>query len=277
MTPTYSVVIPWCDRRDLLVTLEKNRAIYERHAAEIVVVNAGGDYQALTALVETAGVSNVRCIDLPGAVFNRSLCANIGAMVSRGEIVFLLDADIVLDSDVLAEAGQCFENGGRYVTIRRILESQVESTNKDGPDMSFLAELRETRELLTVDGRRAVLRHVTSPGRAAGDGLILVKKHDLLEVGGLNSMLTGWGYEDTDFQLRLQFVLGLERMEAGEVTHLTHRSGPRDLASWRRNMALSAGNYNRQHYKGSFDDDERAWTGKYREVCTNHASPAANV
>jgi glycosyltransferase involved in cell wall biosynthesis len=269
MIPTYSVVIPWCDRPELLITLERNRAIYERHATEIVVVNAGGDYEALTALAKTAGMSNVRCIDLPGAAFNRSLCANIGALVSRGEIVFLLDADIVLNSDVLAEACQCLENGARYVTISHILESHVESVNKpDDPDLSFLAELRETRELLTVDGRRAVLRHVRSPrGRRTGDGLVLVRKRDLLGVGGLNSMLTGWGYEDTDLQIRLQFVLGLERMEAGEVTHLTHSDTTRDSASWGRNMAISTRNYSRQHYKGSFDDDARTWTGKYKEVC----------
>lgn len=267
--PTYSVVIPWCDRPEILITLEKNRAVYERHAAEIVVVNAGGDYEALTALVKTAGVSNVRCIDLPGAVFNRSLCANIGALVSRGEIIFLLDVDIVLESDVLAEACQYFENGARYVTISRIVESRVERVSKpDDPDLSFLEELRETRELVTVDGRRAVLRNVTSPrGRRTGDGLVLLKKRDLLDIGGLNSMLTGWGYEDTDLQLRLQFVLGLERMEAGEVTHLTHSYAPKDLASWRRNMAMSARNYSRQHYKGSFDDDARIWTGRYKENC----------
>jgi hypothetical protein len=124
----------------------------------------------------------------------------------------------------------------------------------------FLAELVETTELVTVDGRRAVLSARTSPtGMRAGDGIVLVRRDHFLAVGGFNSRLSGWGYEDTDLQVRLQFKLGLERVERGEVLHLTHSAAARDREAWRRNKDACMQQYARGDYDGSLDHDGRAW------------------
>jgi hypothetical protein len=125
--------------------------------------------------------------------------------------------------------------------------------------MSFIAEIIEERTLVTTDGRRAVLRKRKVGATRVGDGLVLVRKQDLTDAGGLNSKLVGWGYEDTDFQLRLQFLLGLERVDAGEVIHLTHPTTQRSLESWNRNMAQSFSNYARGHYLGTLEQDALAW------------------
>jgi predicted glycosyltransferase involved in capsule biosynthesis len=259
--PPYSVIIPWRDRPELATTLKRNRDIFARHDAEIIVVNAGGDFAALNRLTSEAGVPDVRHVDVPGASFTRSLCGNIGTLVSRGEVLFLLDADIMLESDVFAESRALLEDGTRFVTIRRIVESQpVMNDNPNEPDMSFLAEMRLTKELFTVDGRRAVLSSLTSPrGLRAGDGQVLVRRRDMVAIGGFNSNLTGWGYEDTDVQVRLQFVLGLERAETGEVIHLSHGVPERDPAAWRWNMAVCARNYSDRRYQGTLEEDARRW------------------
>lgn len=206
--PLFSVIIPWADRQELEPALLWNRTAFIRHGVEVVIVNAGGDVSDLAALLQRTRVSNVRGVSLPGATFNRSLCLNVGALLSRGDFLFFLDADIVLTSDIFSEASGPLESSSRFVAVGRILESKprkrfVSASQPAGPDWSFLADHIHTIEMITKDGRRAVLRRRTSPGLThAGDGLVLVRKDDVVRVGGLNSGLLGWGYEDTDFQRR---------------------------------------------------------------------------
>jgi glycosyltransferase involved in cell wall biosynthesis len=260
--PTFSVLIPWCDRDVLAGTLAQNRAAFAGHAVEIIVVNAGGSRSQLAAIVNSAGVPNVRTVTLPRSRFNRSLCLNVGALVSRGAYLFLLDADIVATSDILTAARRQLRRGDRFVAVERIVESGGGYPPPPGSaDLSFLAEVTDTRELLTVDGRRAVLRRRSSPaGLRGGDGLLLVDRAHFRRIGGLNSRLKGWGFEDTDFQIRLQLGLGLERVEAGDVVHLTHSSAGRDQQSYARNLAACTANYKRRRYKGSLVEDARRWS-----------------
>lgn len=277
MSPQYSVVVPWADRPELEVALRRNREILERHGAETVIVNAGGDPRSLETIVARAGVRGVRPVHLAGAPFNRSLCRNIGAVASRGEYLFLLDADIVLASDVLDQAREHLAAGGRFVAVGCIRESdplQAAASRPNGgsapfdrPNWSFLAERTQTTEMVTTDGRRAVLRSRMSPGKLRlGDGLVLLRKSDMLRVGGMNSRLVGWGYEDTDLQIRLQFLLALDRVELGEAVHLTHTAAARDMHAWQRNFHASTENYSRGDYVGSLDQDALRWRSQILDV-----------
>jgi glycosyltransferase involved in cell wall biosynthesis len=253
----YSVLIPWADRPQLEVSLRRNGPLLTRHGVEIVIVNAGGDYDSLIGIVNNAALPNVVAVNLPGATFNRSLCGNVAALVSTGQYVFVMDADIVLTSDIFTEALDDLQSGSRFVAIQRIRESESRSTTM-GP---LLEEIVSTTELVMVDGRRAVLRGRYSPrGVRGGDGLVLVACEHLRGVGGLSSNLIGWGYEDTDFQIRLQLVLGLERCEAGEVIHLTH-DADRNMEEWRQKRNLCFQSYARGENRGTFDEDARNWAG----------------
>lgn len=259
--PAWSILIPWCDRDVLAGTLASNQAVFARHQVEVLVINAGGSRRRLAEIVEAAGVPCVRTATLPRARFNRSLCLNVGASLSRGAHLFVLDADIALRTDVLTAARRHLRRGDRFVAVGRIFESAGGYTPAPGsPDLSFLAETSETRELLTADGRRAVLRRRSSPqGLRGGDGLLLVNREHFRKIGGLNSRLRGWGFEDSDFQIRLQFGLALERVEEGEVTHLSHSGAGRDQRSYARNLAACAANYTRGWYQGSLAEDAKRW------------------
>src|SRR6266704_7210384 len=79
--PMFTVIIPWADRPELATTLTRNRDMMAQYATETVVVNAGGRWDDLLAIVHGVNVPALRAIDLPGATFNRSLCLNIGALV----------------------------------------------------------------------------------------------------------------------------------------------------------------------------------------------------
>jgi hypothetical protein len=251
------VLIPWADRPQLEVSLRQNVPWLAQHGVETVIVNAGGDYDRLIGIVGSAPMLDVVAVNLPGATFNRSLCGNVAALVSRGKYLFLMDADIVLMSDIFSEAFDDLQSGSRFVAISRIRES----TPRRPQAWPGLAEIICTTELLLADGARAVLRARYSPrGVRGGDGLVLVAREHFVGVGGLSSDLTGWGYEDTDLQLRLQLLLGLVRCEAGEVIHLTH-DADRNMDQWRQNRSRCFKSYARGEYGGTFERDARCWSG----------------
>jgi len=162
------------------------------------------------------------------------------------------------------------------VTVERVLEANPPSpdTAMSGksiaPIRPFIARKRDTIEYVTKDSRRAILKRDTFPDSHDGDGLVLAKREHIIQVGGLNSGLRGWGYEDTDFQLRLQFQLGLAHAVVGEVVHLTHdRVKERKL--WNQNVALCDFNYGRGHYLGSLNSDWDEWKDKIEECVIGEA------
>jgi hypothetical protein len=267
--PTFSVVIPWRDRPELKQTIAANASVFERHGAEVLVVNCGGDPDEVSALLRDPPVSRVRQIYLPGASFNRSLAGNIGASCGTGRYAFFLDADITLVSDVLRQAQVKLEREPCFVHVRTVYESRPE----EAPALAFLKEVVYTRRLAFKNGQVARLRtRQGGDGSGGGPGLIAANRDHLVAVGGFNAALVDWGYEDADLQIRLQVVLSLARRSAGEVLHLTHGNEKRSTTQEnlrdgaRRNEITCAGNYSRGLFQGTYLEDVRVWTPKLREI-----------
>ncbi|MGH9370411.1 MAG: galactosyltransferase-related protein [Vicinamibacterales bacterium] len=265
----FSVVIPWRNRPEIEQTLEANAHLFVRHSAEVVVVNCGGDAAALsTVLGNQRGVA-IRPIGIPHDCFNRSLANNIGALYSEGAFVFFLDADVILKTDILEETRGMLEEQNCVVHVRKVYESNA----PDNPKMAFVKELVHTREISCVDGRRAMVRSIVGgDGSRGGSGLMIASKAHLLRVGGFNSTLKGWGYEDSDLTIRLQFELGLDVRMIGEATHLTHGDDRRGVAGASRvkdyydNEAACLERYSRGDHMGTYFDDEVAWQGKIQDL-----------
>jgi glycosyltransferase involved in cell wall biosynthesis len=254
---SFSVVIPWWNRPELRRTLDANGLLLTRHGAEVVVVNCGGD-AADAAQLAGYTAAPVRHVVIPDAVRNRSLARNLGALCSTGSVLFFLDCDIILQSDIFAEAAPLLEENC-FVTIRKRVESQPEPA----PHLQFIKETIHSREYVCEDGRRAKTQQIFGgDGSNSGIGQMLVKRADFVHIGGYNSALEGWGFEDDDVVLRLQFLLGLRSMMIGEVVHLTHgndlRGGsPRhDLP---RNRRICFDNYSRGAFVGTYEEDVRLW------------------
>jgi hypothetical protein len=285
MTPPCSVIIPWANRKELAVTMRENRALYSTHGIETIVMNVGGDVNRLLDMLVDADVPNVTVIDLPGATFSRALGLNIGAQASAGEMLFFMDADIILRSDIFADALGVLRSRDCFVAVQDIYETPPpELSGPDRPtkaiDWGFLSEWTTMTEMVTRDGRRAVHRRRIFPGRTrAGDGLVLLRKEHFYAVNGLNAGLVGWGYEDCDFQNRVQWLLGLERVEAGEVEHLPHGRESLDSQahSSRLNMRACIDNYYREHYLGTLDADCERWRDVLVTIPVTSIQVAATV
>jgi predicted glycosyltransferase involved in capsule biosynthesis len=97
--------------------------------------------------------------------------------------------------------------------------------------------------------------------------MMLAREH-FLAVGGMNADLSGYGWEDRDLLLRLQFALGLEERSAGSVLHLSHKNEAQHPAwqdrqkSEHLNFVACFTNYRAGHYAGTYYDDVSVWKEK---------------
>jgi hypothetical protein len=268
-----SVIIAWKARPELKRTLDANAPMLARHAVEVVIVNCGGGRGELESLVGQRGALDVRYVHLPSPAFNRSLANNIGAMCASHSWLFFLDADVILKSDIfsLVETGH---DSRSFITIRKVFESKPGPVD---PMLSFLKERINTHEYICKDGRRASTQDVNgSDGSRCGPGLLLVSKEHFLAAGGFNSALTGWGFEDVDLHLRLQFTAGLTPILSGEVVHLSHPpSHPTFRETNLKNVLQCFENYRHGRFLGTYHEDVQRWGPSVADA--RRSAPAATA
>jgi hypothetical protein len=257
MAPDLSIVIPWCNRRELETTMRRNMEAFESLASEVLVINCGGDPAALESIVNASAPSGLRVVDIQSERFNKCLAQNVGAFVSRASRLLLLDADVVISAAVLAGMVERADEQS-FVTIRWVVDSDAVERRTD------MAEITQTMEYVWADGQRLSFEcfRVRAADQARnGPGLICVRKEHFLAVQGMNSRLAGWGWEDQDLIVRLLAMTGLKRIVFGEAQHLAHGDSLRNLGgataheSHERNMSLCYANYERRDFFGTLRRD----------------------
>src|ERR1700720_1539636 len=270
----FSVVIPWCNRDEIRTTLVRNAAWLQLHSVEILVVNCGGETHRLKELLQSSDIKGLRQIDIPRERFNKSLALNVGLYRSQAQHFFVLDTDIIVKSDLLTEASHIIDDQ-TFVTVGRVDESAPEP-NLLPPKLTqalaggFLAGALYTSavDLSFSDG--SSIQHRTSSRNLrdwsrAGAGLLIAKKKHLVEIGGYNSALEHWGWEDDDVQVRLRRQLGLRQIEIGEVLHLSHGDHARALFGESRdnadmmNFSLCCEQSCRGNFSGRYSRDIEVW------------------
>jgi GT2 family glycosyltransferase len=255
-----SVVIPWANRDELAHTLRSHARLIDRHAAELVVVDCGGDPGRCELALTSAAVP-VTLVEVPTDVFNKSLALNLGVHAALGEALLLLDTDVILDEDCVGPALAAVQGRDAFVTIERVRES---SPSTDPIDARGLHALGHIVELVTGDGRKVWVetnRRHFDDGSRSGPGLVFLRREHFVAVDGMNSDLRGWGWEDVDLVARLQLTGTAERIALGAATHLSHgddlrsTSGTDRHVSERQNFAVCVANYRLGHLRGTFADD----------------------
>jgi glycosyltransferase involved in cell wall biosynthesis len=272
--PALSVLIPWCDRDELQLTLAANAPALGAFGAEILVINCGGDRERLHRLIAAAEATPVRQLDISAPRFNKAMALNVGLAHSRSDTIFVLDADVALLGDILAEAKAITENRS-FVTMQWVYESEPATplamrqsglaNNFSSLTNNFVASLVNSHNLELHFRDGTVLNHQLTRqdalgNKRAGPGLLFAAKRDLLEIQGFNSELQGWGWEDDDVLVRLQHVSGLRRVQKGEALHLTHGDDRRALRGPRHqsdqvNFMKCCRNYNNGIFTGSYSAD----------------------
>jgi len=286
--PYISVLIPWANREELAYSLRENSRWFRSDDVEVILINAGGDERQLGGCIADLDFRGLRIIALDIKSFNKSLALNLGVHFSRGNVLCILDADIILRSDFLSEATPMLETGA-FVTIRKLYESGVDSPSQFyaalSADPGYISSVRRVYsiEVTFLDGSTTSLTTSASElltGSNAGHGQVLMRKADFLAIAGYHSELETWGWEDDDLLFRFRRVLGLIHCEAGEATHLTHGDERRTLygnskaSSNRANMIRCLQRYAKQHFRGSYFEDSAKWAAmcSERDLGLNYSS-----
>jgi len=275
--PPLSILIPWYERDELGRTLAANAPVFRAHQAEILILNCGGSGDRLQGLIAASEAPGVRQLNLSVPRFNKSLALNAGLANARADKIFILDADIILLDPLPMEA----LDEHSFITIESVYESAPRDVRKARADCAAESRGNAALEFRFRDGVK--VRHQLGLRDAlgnvrAGTGLLLSKKEDLLNIGGYNSDLDSWGWEDDDVLVRLQYALKRRRIQSGAVLHLTHGDSRRFLQvsrgqSDQRNFIKCCRNYNNGLILGSYQSDIVSLRNLVTETLVGPAAP----
>ena len=272
--PQLSVLIPWRDRPEIRTTLEQNIAILRQFDSEILILNCGGDAERLKTLLRDSKISSppeIHITDLVHTHFNKSYALNIGAYLSRSSRIFVLDADILLNVELIRDALDILERSA-FATVEKVFESQPIDYLFEGSKYKPLSVARtHFIDISLADGNTVKICSYRSDeveGSRAGPGLVFVRREDLLRIEGYNADLLYWGWEDLDLAVRLKSVLALEHCEVGSVVHLSHTDDSRALSGKSRpdsnmsNLGACCERYAQGNFRGTYSRDVQSWLSK---------------
>jgi predicted glycosyltransferase involved in capsule biosynthesis len=252
-----SIVIPWCKRPEIARSLPKNADWLAKTQAEVLIVSSACDVSSLRELIAPVTYPGIRLLHIEGVEhFNKPECLNIGAAFSRTDWVMTLDADIVLSDDFLETGLKAIADQKRFATVKEVAEMGPEIRLLPSDPHGAIVQRIITTQVVHENGHTASIEYgVDKHGTRSGVGLVLVKREHFIAVQGLNSGLRGWGYEDFDFQIRLQLGHGLERISLGQAQHLSHPPALSAAVSHSRNISLAWHNYAQGKLDGSYNAD----------------------
>jgi predicted glycosyltransferase involved in capsule biosynthesis len=260
-----SVVIPWSNRPELYTTLSANEREFTASRAEVIIVSNLCDCRTLSRILKRSHPS-VTLLQVKKKDFVKSACMNIGASVANSSLLFFLDADISLPQGFLKTfVGDL----GRRVfrTVRHVTDDKVDHYVRAANEEVAIQRVTFNIRVAGREGGATVptARYDVNKHTRNGIGLLLVRRTHFLEIGGMNSDLRGWGFEDVDVALRLAYLLKLKHQECGWVIHHDddRRATINRHVSHARNMSLALASYMAGQFSGTYHHDTATIGIKY--------------
>jgi predicted glycosyltransferase involved in capsule biosynthesis len=249
-----SIIITWKDRPDIRLALQANASVFANSKLEIIIVNCGGNIRILKDAIRGLPF-NIILISTRLRTFNKCYAQNIGVSQSTGRLLLFLDADVIIENDFIDRIPQVLRKD-QFLTLAAIRESQdLSKTITSEFEVAFHTELRVPGYgHLRVETNRA--RPLA--GIRSAPGIIAMRREHFIAIGGANSRLSGWGWEDLDVIVRLQFTLKLKRIQAGIGRHLSHPNSVRILNNNSRtnselkNFLACIANYTTGSFQGTY-------------------------
>ena len=191
-----SVCVP-VYRYDVSALMDAIAACKLSALVEVIIYDDGsGDTEALTRLMSHAGHTTAAVRIVAGAVNRgRSAARNAAMRHARGEWILLLDADMMPDGPRFLEAYfDAVEAAGRPAVI-------VGGYSLASAPQSAETDLHRW-QAITSECVDAATRS-QSPGRYVFSSNALIHR-DILAACPFDEAFAGWGWEDTDWGLRLE-------------------------------------------------------------------------
>jgi glycosyltransferase involved in cell wall biosynthesis len=185
----------------------------------------------------------------PDEGFRPAMARNKAIAKATGEYIILVDGDMVLHPEFIADHLD-FAQEGTFVQGKRILLDQKKTR-------TVLTENRSTLSHASWKGKNKILSALWS-GRCYMRKLHGIKscnmaffRQDCLNVNGFNEDFIGWGREDSEFAARLLHS-GVNRRDlsfAGIAYHLFHKECSRVMLAHNHNLYMQTLSLQSQYCK----------------------------
>lgn len=241
--PRVSLLISTYERPDALATVLRSVARQTLKPHQVVVGDDGSGPETAKVVREAAKGMNLIHRWLPHEGFQLARMRNYAAAVATGDYLVIIDDDILLHPEFIADHAAAAREGFFVQGSRALLgeKASEEALASDSYWPSFATPGVENRKNLIRSSLLARFFAVanTSLRRIRTCNFALWRK-DYERVNGFNEDFTGWGREDSEFCSRL-FKSGLRRRNlqyAALACHLYHP--PRSRDGLEKNDALLA-------------------------------------
>ena len=254
-----SIIMPWSNRPDLSESLERNYSKFNFSTIEIVIVNFGGKIELIEKIIKDSKLQNIKLIHVKSDMFNKSKAINIGVNHAKNDIIFILDCDIVINNNIhkITTLLSCEDS---FLTLEKTTESNQQNKENIEGEIKEVAHYisfkdKQNKEVMVETNRMFLAENARSC-----PGLVVLKKSIFIKIGGMNSELIGWGWEDIDLIYRLKFH-GIKRIKKGNCIHLSHSDDKRFFVKENKainesqNFKIALTNYMIGNYYGTYNND----------------------
>ncbi|MBN1968241.1 MAG: glycosyltransferase family 2 protein [Candidatus Delongbacteria bacterium] len=211
-----SVIIPTYNRiNDFQKTI--NSVIkYLDNILEIIVVN---DYPDSKIVMDNVTVINNK------KNLGAGLSRNIGAEKANGDVLLFLDDDVILKNNITNDL-QSFVEEGKFSVISTL---EYQGTVKNFNLNKYLSSRGASKY---NHGDVVKSNYLTT-------AFFAIHRNDFFKMGGFSSNFKGYGWEDTEFGLKLEKFNVLLKVIKSDSVHMHHKN----CSEWSDQLINSAGNF----------------------------------
>lgn len=216
--PRISVIIPTRDRTNDLTDLIKTILDQTRMPLQTIIVDGSKEGSArqvtfsFRAKLESCGC---QLVYVPGGYDGLPTARNLGVQFAKGDAIFFLDDDILLDRDAIHELSSFLKNNETALGVeplgiidKKLLSSKLAS----GKAWNTLAKIlmlsysEKNRYCVRRSGESIFPSNITRPMLAQRlRGFAMCYRASVLKKYSFDTNLKRWGYlEDLDFSYRVQ-------------------------------------------------------------------------
>lgn len=148
--------------------------------------------------------------------WRKGLAVQDGIAKATGQVIAVIDADCIVNSEALEEAVELVERGVPWV----VPHTMVRRLDKDSTERLISEE--------TSTGNRFVGSCHRKPYKGyAGGGAFVIDRSNYNATGGIPEAFEGWGAEDEALAVILDTLVGPHIRLEPPIYHLWHPQGPR--------------------------------------------------
>ncbi len=201
---------------------------------EIIIADDGSTFETKELIDKIAKESKVRIIHSwqEDNGFRLARSRNLAISKSSSEYIIIIDGDMILDKNFIADHLACAEQKiylqGSRVLLNETISNEILTNNFFVKPSIFSKKIINKHNMLHLPALRVLLcqRSNQKLRRIRGCNFSLFKK-DIIMVNGFNEEFNKWGREDSEFVQRL-YNMGIKRKNlkfAGIQYHLYHKEG----------------------------------------------------